>query len=384
LSIGAETVTISKPPQDERILGKAWKVSREIRGLVARLVFLFVRPLEILRLKCGWIGSRMSIAESKHGISSEEISKVAIFVVYRPGVMPDSVRLTVSHLADHGYAVCVVANGGLSLEGKAALSRYAWVVIERPNFGRDFAAYQEGIQYLRSKVERPVEVLLINDSIIFPMKLRSQVLENISSSKYQVVSLFGASPEIKAGDAGKYGMLSFFIWHSSEVSVDPRFLSFWRQYKPSNFKHYTLRCGEQAYSKHLAGSGFSCASLCNPNAGVARLNSASNNELVKILKHATFQDRAFHKEHAALMEFHNLADTRDKMIAFISKVINRRPIAASFPYLVVELMAIDCVKRGSTPLQRNARNMIGRMVSDGTLTDLDPCVGSELCGEGYT
>lgn len=324
----------------------------------------------------------MSIAESKHGISSEEISKVAIFVVYRPGAMPDSVRLTVSHLADHGYAVCVVANGGLSSEGKAALSRFAWAIIERPNFGRDFAAYQEGLQYLRSKVERPVEVLLINDSIIFPMKLRSQVLEKISSSKYKVVSLFGASPEIKAGDVGKYGMLSFFIWHSSEVSVDPRFLSFWRQYKPSNFKHYTLRCGEQAYSKHLAASGFSCASLCNPDAGVARLNSASNSELVKTLKYANFQDRTFYKEHAALMEYDNLADLRDEMVAFISKVINRRPVAASFPYLVIELMGIDCMKRGSTPLQRNARDVIKCMVSERALTDIECHVGSELCGEG--
>lgn len=365
-----------------RSFDRGWKLKRELHSLIARAFFLVFRPIERVAQRSQRLMRSKSIVEGRTNAQWRNASKVAIFVVFQPGKLLDSVLCTVEHLAKNGFAVVIVANGGLSTEGRVRLSKEAWTILERPNFGRDFAAYKAGLAYIWEKLHQPIEILLINDSVIFPITTDSTVLQRVTTKNADVVALFATSRDLRKAPRQKYGMLSYFIWHSAKISRDKRLHDFWKHYIPSNFKHYTLKFGERAYSSFLVDQGFSCASLCNPEAAVEFVGDLPLSALEKILEYASFQDLDIVTEYEHLLKIEDLSERRRAMVNLIGRATKRRWIVSTFPYLVIELLKIDCVKRGSTPLQKQTRKIVGAMGVESALSSIDPRVRLELCNEG--
>jgi lipopolysaccharide biosynthesis protein len=89
---------------------------------------------------------------------------------------PDLVLLR--HLRDLGFAVVAVGNrdDGQSSVFSRALAGVADIILQRPNHGYDFGAFRIGLLWLRERLSRNSQVLLINNSTYGPFGSLAPIL----------------------------------------------------------------------------------------------------------------------------------------------------------------------------------------------------------------
>ena len=105
--------------------------------------------------------------------------KVAIFLVYQPRGMAASAVATCRHLSERGYSVVLVANSPVSAADEQALGPCVWRFVERPNFGYDFGGYRDGIRLLWHWSVSPESLIVLNDSVWFPLDRNETMLASM-------------------------------------------------------------------------------------------------------------------------------------------------------------------------------------------------------------
>ena len=123
-----------------------WKVMREayrIRDQASRLCAYFLEPpLRVLHDRWLTKTARPLTGHLEMG------NKVAIFVLFQPKGVARSLLMTCDHLIAQGYSPFILSNSPLSEADRSALLAKSAVLLERPNFGYEFGAYQDGIRLL--------------------------------------------------------------------------------------------------------------------------------------------------------------------------------------------------------------------------------------------
>lgn len=150
--------------------------------------------------------------------------------------------------------------------------------IVRSNYGRDFGAYQSGIQFLqKSNLYKEINrLILVNDTLIWPNS-SNEIIQNTTKLDFQSIWL-NLEQNVHAH--------SFYISLSGRVLSDNNFLQFWKKYLPLDSRNHAIHAGENALTNTLLTSGFTCHPYVTHDYIIAAcnellLNNPTNFELLR-------------------------------------------------------------------------------------------------------
>lgn len=240
----------------KRPMPPRWKVQRElhrvwlqIKGLAEPFTGRVLKPLYD-RSK----GKKIKITEGAVPLGGD----VAVFLIYAPGGFPRSLFRTLEHLKDTGFSTLVVANHPLSDEDRQQLAPYTWRIMSRPNVGYDFGGYREGILHLIDEGITPDNLLVLNDSMWFPLLDGDTMLDDM---RKWPENIRGFSTDRHKRSNLKPFVQSFLFMYDREIVASPEFAEYWRSIVLSNNKNVVIRKLEMGMSVHFANLGFDVRSL---------------------------------------------------------------------------------------------------------------------------
>jgi hypothetical protein len=233
-----------------------WKVKRELRRLGQQLR----APVE---LALAPLSSRIYhyLSKDRTSVSAGLVPKkhnIAIFLVYAPAGLYGSHFHTLNHLCDRGFSVFLVANHPLSSDDKRALQPYVWRFMERPNFGYDFGGYRDGILNLQSENIFPDNLLVLNDSIWFPVFENDTLLDDMMSWSENIRG-FGKDYH-KRSRLGPF-VQSYLFMYDKKILQSQVFADYWQSIILTNNKHLVIRRLEMGMSTYFEQYGFSVRCL---------------------------------------------------------------------------------------------------------------------------
>jgi hypothetical protein len=172
--------------------------------------------------------------------------KYAVFAIYPGTTTIQSCLRILESLNKSGFTVLVVVNRNKnSQEWLRVLGQENCIVVDRPNLGRDFGAYQAGIRLL-NKNKNLLEVtrlVLVNDTTYISPKCQTEFLSG-----------FFAENEYECSFKHYQGVVHA---SSSLIQITPSnidfqaFLNFWEKYYPHNSRLKVVFQGEHELSKRI-------------------------------------------------------------------------------------------------------------------------------------
>lgn len=172
--------------------------------------------------------------------------KYAVFAIYPGTTTIQSCLRILESLNENGFTVLVIVNRNKnSREWLGVFERENCVVVDRPNLGRDFGAYQAGLRLLGQNTNLPqiTRLVLVNDTAYVSPKCQSEFL-----------SSFFAQNEYTCLFKHYQGVI-----HASSnlIQITPKnanfhsFLNFWKKYYPYNSRLKVVFKGEHELSKKI-------------------------------------------------------------------------------------------------------------------------------------
>ena len=193
--------------------------------------------------------------------------RVAVLLIYQPNSLSESVLNTCKHLLQQEYSIVLVSNGHLSQRAIKRLLPLVSQLIVRPNFGYDFGGYQEGVLWLRGQNKKVKQLLLLNDSVWFPVFSNSKLLEQMEATKADVVGALSAERGRSQRHQRKLFYASFMLLFSEKVWLSAKFENFWTHYRQTSSKARTIRQGERQLSGlFIHDEQFTHHAMINPEA----------------------------------------------------------------------------------------------------------------------
>lgn len=200
-------------------------------------------PIAIAYLTPGYRSS--DIKEEITGSLSFDNGKYAIFVLWQPfGTVPWYVMNMLAGLKQQAVTVIVVANHRLTPDQISTLRPLSDRILVRGNKGFDFGAYRDGILYLTRQAAKVSRLLLVNDSVYVVRRGLNEMLGELMSDRYPVVSAY-ENWELH------YHFQSFCVAFSGAVFYDPKMRKFWNDYLPISIRRWCINQGEVKLSRVL-------------------------------------------------------------------------------------------------------------------------------------
>ncbi len=149
------------------------------------------------------------------------------------------------------------------------LLKLCYRYIERSNFGYDFGGYRDGILSLRQNLSNTKQLVLINDSVWFPISSETDWLDDVDTLG---VDFAGAGsnygiPRVEPTtfrdltfnyrtDHKNFHYCSFALSCGENILRHPGFLQFWQHFPLSSKKKRTVRHGEIGLTSWVLKHGF--------------------------------------------------------------------------------------------------------------------------------
>jgi Rhamnan synthesis protein F len=363
-----------------------WKLRREVSRLFTQIGAIPRRlagPFVFRR----YSRHRWEVIKQAHG-QVPSGPKVCIFLLYQPRQLAGSVLETCDFLAAQGYSVLVVANGGLPSEAIEQLLPRTWLVLQRPNFGYDFGGYQDGVLFMEREGIVPDHLIILNDSIWFPMSSDAKVIGDLERSPYDVTGLLMHLPArndavgTEASEKPRRGRTehieSYLISVRKEVFASPTFQGFWRTYVPSSSKHVTITRGEIGFSKAMAAAGLKVGALSD-RVRFSTLIASRPPEFIDLaLRYAAYSDDDLKAERDQLLTMRRGEDWCAAARDHILRTVRRRRFNASFCWASEQLFGTSFVKKNHGMLFQRSRIKYLEALSAGVLTADRPAALAEL------
>lgn len=183
--------------------------------------------------------------------------KVAIFLVYQPKGICASTLRTIRYLTSKGYSTMVVANGGVSDEHLAELTQVSWRVLIRPNYGYDFGGYRDGILSLSEAGITPEKLIILNESVWFPIGEDEQVISEIEASGLDLGgTIVNRRPRKSLFWPHTTRVIeSYFFLFNSKALQSNAFKRFWLNYRVSSNKYNAVHRGERRVADTMIAAG---------------------------------------------------------------------------------------------------------------------------------
>lgn len=184
--------------------------------------------------------------------------KIAVYLVFQPLGLKPSTLLTLEHLERKGYSTFLVSNALLMPEDIALALPFCWKIMQRPNFGYDFGGYQDAVLTVMDSSDRIHQLLILNDSIWFPLHHDCDFLDHMEACEAGFVGAFQLEPtrDKNKMKGKKRPFMGSFFWHFKQpVLLNPAFMKFWKNYKATSSKYATIRRGERRFTHDLLDAG---------------------------------------------------------------------------------------------------------------------------------
>lgn len=354
-----------------------WKVRREIDGLrqqiaaIPELLFGAARQRRLDRRfpeTCRIVDGDAPLA-----------GKVAIFLVFQPHGMAASVLATCRHLRQRGYAVLLVANSPVSAADRVALRDCVWRFAERTNFGYDFGGYRDGIRLLWHWSVAPEQLIILNDSVWFPLHDDETLLQTMEDSAAGFVGAmrYLGPGEAETPHAGIF--MSYFFLLKRPVLQSQTFVDYWTHYVSTSNKLLTLRRGERAFSRRLFAAGIASEGIYSHARLLRALAGQPCDVLRRTLDYAAYTDADLQAERDALLAGYADGEAwRMQALAHVRAAVERRNFLSLFCYPCIRLLGIPFIKKNRGELQLRMRRQYLRAVQAGELPAPAPEVLAEI------
>lgn len=346
----------------------AWKVQRELSRLGQQLRAIpeavwepFARRAHDAALARGF-----PVTEGAVPLGA----KVALVLCWQPGGLAPSFLDMLDHLRANGYATFVVANAPLSDADRAALTPRIWRAMERPNFGYDFGGYRDGLFMLRRWAVRPDRLVILNDSIWFPLWPDDPTLQRAEASPHEVTGTI-----LRQSHRGAF-LESYFFSIRGSVLDHPAFRAFWDGLRLTSNKYKVIRYGERGLGEALKAAGITMGPLFPSHAFADALDRMDETGLREVLRYVGAVDPGIAAEAATLAAATASGWDRDAR-AFIARVLVRSQAYSTFPVLATGRLGYPVLKKSAEPVSARWRAAFLAAVRDGALPRPLPTVLAE-------
>lgn len=357
-----------------------WKIRRELHRLGEQI--FGIGELITGPLRRAQYDHRRSREVVVHDGRQPEATKVALLLLFQPSALARSVLVTCRHLRRRGYAVLAVANGGLQAGAVHEILPEVWRLAERPNFGYDFGGYREGIFLLKNWQIRPDHLLILNDSIWFPLSEAEDVLAQLEARESEISGMLlhidtkyeGSSHRKSAGLAESY-----FLHVPGAIAASEGFSTYWHRLKITDLKGKTIQIGERGFSQAMQREGFSVTGISWRAEFLRRLARQSDEFLAKTLLYAAYTEPRLEQRGSDLCaaQLRDSAWRRD-VLEHIRNTVRRRRFNGSFIWATELLFGLSFLKKLKQPLFSRMRQAYLAAVDNGDLPLPDPAILDEI------
>lgn len=263
----------------------AWKFKREMKRLGSQLnqIPWLLFASAIRRISDNYISRYVQITEG----ACPMMDSAAILLIFQPDGIQRSTFDTLQHLADNGFSPVLVSNSKLSDIDLDKLKAVTNVIIQRPNFGYDFGGYRQGIMYLLQK-DVPLEnILVINDSIWFPIKQDCNFLLEL---KHQNSDMYGLVLNNQYKSKKRHHIQSYLFNFNKRIINSEEFIHYWRYLFLSNNKNAVIRQCEIKMTEYFRSRGFSIGSKYTIDDIYKNLPELSTQDLTTVINYQMIVD----------------------------------------------------------------------------------------------
>lgn len=349
-----------------------WKVKREadrVRQQLEAIVGLFWEPF-VQSYHDRNRTTKLRVFEGRQSL----LPKVAILLIYQPNGLCASTLRTIRYLTKKDYCTMIVANGGISDADLAELEQVAWKVIVRPNYGYDFGGYRDGILSLFAAGIMPEKLMILNDSVWFPIDEGELIVSYIEASELDLggTIVHRRPRKLPFGRSTTCVIESYFFLFNRKAVNSAAFRKFWVKYRVSSNKYNAVHRGERRVADAMLAAGLSADGVFSAESFLAKIAVCDADFLRKTLMYSSHTRKAYQAESAILLETCDGSDQwRLDAITFITKVVGTSSFHGSFVYAAVKLLSIPFLKKGSGEMQIRMREAYLRAVDAGDLPP--PC-----------
>jgi hypothetical protein len=172
--------------------------------------------------------------------NAQASSKFVIFAMYEKGEIRKDVFNALETLSQLGFSVVLINSRKLSDQSREKISKLVFCYLERPNYGRDFGSYKDGVRWLyknhKEDYQSASRLLFINDSVFFSRKNLADFFSSLTDTQFPV---FGATMNYQI--IPHIG--SFCLSVDSSIFTNKKFLEFWKRYRKTDLRAPTITPG---------------------------------------------------------------------------------------------------------------------------------------------
>ncbi|WP_291011751.1 rhamnan synthesis F family protein [Hydrogenophaga sp.] len=324
-----------------------WKLVREINRIRQQLRGIpefFSEPAQRRQHDA----QRSVLLEPQHGDVAKR-KKIALLLVYQPQGVADSTRWTCEHLVAKGYSPLIISNAPLSAADRQMLAPWVWRMAERPNFGYDFGGYRDGIWLLQQWQIAPETLIVLNDSIWFPLTGNETLIDCMEGSSADFVGALQLDPlrQVEGIPRKKRPFFgSFFLMFKRNAWEHSAFRMFWSGYENTSNKYKTIRRGERGLSHALMDAGVSYEAIYTRSGLDAYLGRQSNHALVRVLQQLVTIDERLETQIAdAVIQFDSSPEWRNRALELAMAATEKQNILATAPIASLSVFAVPYLKK---------------------------------------
>ncbi|MBO9402067.1 rhamnan synthesis F family protein [Shimia sp. R9_3] len=358
------------PSKSRKLVRELARVQRDFIGVVHRIKFWWLQR----RYDNQW-PAQLLLTDGTQPPSS----KIAVLAMYQPGGLRASTLETCDHLADCGYTVVAVSNTPLNEADRNTLAHQVYKICERPNYGYDAGAYRDGVWLLRREGLKPDSLILINDSILFPLQKKTDAISRLEAKNDTLGGLVRKTrykADLKVGGETT-GFIEAYFYHANLRDPDIRSLweTFWDQLRLTSGRAYLK---EGRVSEFFDHANQPLNTLSSRNSFLQSVEEMNNSELLKTLQYGAYCVPELSETNKQLLASEPDTNWRRTALDHIRETVSRYPFYGSFIYGSESLMQLGFLKRTNSPLFRETRKSYLRAVDAGDLPRPSDTILSEL------
>ena len=350
-----------------------WKIPRELWRIWQQVSFAFVHPFELLFFRL-YLRAKPDAVRVQTGAEPWG-ADIAVFLLFQPGQLSGSTLQTCAHLQQKGYSVVVVSNSLVAQGDWAKMAPFVTQLIERPNFGYDFGGYRHGILALLSAGRQIENLLIMNDSVWFPVLDDSDLLDRMRTDPAPVTG-----PLMYHHRNPRHSHLqSYLINFNRDVVESDVFRTFWTTYSETNYKVQTIRRGEMGLSATLRDAGFQLCEIFEHEQARDASDALSDTDLRRVLAYEARRNTQLAGEIHGILEIKSDDPCwRARAVSLMQHPKRRQYFLTNHPALNIAAFRFPILKKDRGFEYRLQRKELLSMVEAGTLPAINPVVFQEI------
>jgi hypothetical protein len=281
--------------------------------------------------------------------------KIAIYLIYQPSEILASTLETCRTLDRAGYSLLVVSNTPLVDTAMSALQAVTWRIIQRPNYGYDFGGYRDGILHLFEQGITPDWLIVMNDSIWFPLGETDTLLPRMERSGLDVTGTLVHRDFRKTWLRRRTTRVieSYFFLFGRDAIACTVFRDFWQKYRVSSNKVNAVHRGEHRLAEVMMAGGLKTDGLFGRDEFLNALADQPDSFLRKTIHYGAYSDDDLGADAALLLAQPDTeTDWRQRALDHIARTSAKRNFHAAFVYASMQLLDIPFLKKAQSPFQK--------------------------------